>query len=96
MKQTPSHICFRICKLASNEAMPVFFLFEHCLCFSVVSYLMCTITDYNKTVKKEIFECPEIILDPLGHHAASYRHSGDVVAWHNHIHDIIVVVPIFQ
>ena len=77
------------------------FLFVHCLCFSVVcSLLRCTITDYNntacKTKKKTGSECSEIILDPLGHHAASYRRSGDVVAWHNHMRDIFVVVPIFQ
>ena len=31
---------------------------------------------------------PDIALDPLGHHAASCRHGGDVVSWHNHLHDI--------
>ena len=32
--------------------------------------------------------CPDIALDPLGHHAASCRHGGDVVARHNHLRDI--------
>ena len=32
--------------------------------------------------------CPDIALDPLGHHAASCRHGGDVVARHNHVRDI--------
>ncbi|KAL5493867.1 hypothetical protein EMCRGX_G015101 [Ephydatia muelleri] len=27
--------------------------------------------------------CPELVLDPLGHHAASCRHGGDVVTRHN-------------
>ena len=61
---------------------------------------MCTITDYNNTVKKikkqTGFEGPEIIFDPLGHHADSYRRSGDVIAWHNYMRDIFVIVPIFQ
>ena len=33
--------------------------------------------------------CPDIGLDPLGHHAASCRHGGDVVARHNHLRDIV-------
>ena len=32
--------------------------------------------------------CPNIALDLLGHHAASCRHVGDVVAQHNHLQDI--------
>eukprot|EP00731_Ephydatia_muelleri_P019426 Em0012g251a len=32
--------------------------------------------------------CPDIALEPLGHHAASCRHGGDVVARHNHLWDI--------
>ena len=32
--------------------------------------------------------CPNITLDPLGHHAASCRHGGDVVARHSHLLDI--------
>ena len=32
--------------------------------------------------------CPDIALDPLGHHAASCRHGGDVVALHNCLRDI--------
>ena len=34
--------------------------------------------------------CPELVLDPLGHHAASCRHGGDVVTRHNRLRDIIV------
>eukprot|EP00731_Ephydatia_muelleri_P021341 Em0013g1068a len=32
--------------------------------------------------------CPDIALDPLGHHAASCRHGGDVVARHHNLRDI--------
>eukprot|EP00731_Ephydatia_muelleri_P036720 Em0311g4a len=34
--------------------------------------------------------CPEIALDPLGHHALSCRRGGDVVLRHNQLHDIFV------
>ena len=34
--------------------------------------------------------CPEVALDPLGHHAATCRHEGDVVFRHNHLRDVIV------
>ena len=33
--------------------------------------------------------CPEIALDPLGHHALSCRRGGDVVLRHNHLRDIL-------
>ena len=33
--------------------------------------------------------CPDLILDPLGHHATSCRHGGDVVIRHNHLRDIV-------
>ena len=47
------------------------FLFVHCLCFSVVSYLMCTITDYNNTVKyiyinKQVLSVQKSLTDVLG------------------------------
>ena len=32
--------------------------------------------------------CPDITLDPLGHHAVSCRHGGDVVIRHNHMRNI--------
>ena len=32
--------------------------------------------------------CQELVLDPLGHHAASCRHGGDVVIQHNRLSDI--------
>ncbi|KAL5505389.1 hypothetical protein EMCRGX_G006811 [Ephydatia muelleri] len=32
--------------------------------------------------------CPDTTLDPLGHHAATCRHGGDVVARHNRLRDI--------
>ena len=32
--------------------------------------------------------CPGVALDLIGHHAASSRHGGDVIAWHNHLRDI--------
>ena len=31
--------------------------------------------------------CPGAVLDPLGHHATSCRHGGDVVTRHNHRRD---------
>ena len=31
--------------------------------------------------------CPDVALDPLGHHAAICRHGGDVVVCHNKLHD---------
>ena len=34
--------------------------------------------------------CPEIALDPLGHHALSCRQGGDVVLRHNQLRDIFV------
>ena len=34
--------------------------------------------------------CPEVALDPLGHHAATCRHGGDVVVRHNHIHILYI------
>ena len=34
--------------------------------------------------------CPELVLDPLGHHAASCRHGGDVVTRHNRLRDFFV------
>ena len=33
--------------------------------------------------------CPDTALDPLGHHAATCRHGGDVVARHNRLRDIV-------
>ena len=35
--------------------------------------------------------CPELVLDPLGHHAASCRHGGDVVTRHNRLRDIVLL-----
>ena len=32
--------------------------------------------------------CPDITLDPLGHHAVSCRHGGDVAIRHNHLRNI--------
>ena len=34
--------------------------------------------------------CPELVLDPLGHHAASCRHCRDVVTRHNLLRNIFV------
>eukprot|EP00731_Ephydatia_muelleri_P012239 Em0006g1133a len=34
--------------------------------------------------------CPELIFDPLGHHAASCRHGGDVITRHNRLCNIFV------
>ena len=33
--------------------------------------------------------CPDTALDPLGHHAVTCRHGGDVVICHNHLRDEI-------
>ena len=30
--------------------------------------------------------CPDVALDPFGHHAATCRHGGDVVVRHNKLH----------
>lgn len=34
--------------------------------------------------------CPEIALDPLGHHALSCRQGGDMVLCHNQLCDVFV------
>ena len=34
--------------------------------------------------------CQDVALDPLGHHAVTCRHGGDVVIRHNHLRDVFV------
>ena len=34
--------------------------------------------------------CPDVALDPLGHHAATCRHGGDVIIHHNKLHDVFL------
>ena len=34
--------------------------------------------------------CTDVALDPLGHHAVTCRHGGDVVVRHNHLRDVVV------
>ena len=34
--------------------------------------------------------CQDVALDPLGHHAVTCRHGGDVVMQHNHLCDVFV------
>ena len=34
--------------------------------------------------------CPDVALDPLGHHAATCRRGGDVVIRHNRLRDIFL------
>ena len=34
--------------------------------------------------------CPDVALDPLGHHAAICRHGGDVVIRHNRLRDVFL------
>ena len=34
--------------------------------------------------------CQDVALDPLGHHAVTCRHGGDVVVRHNHLRDVFV------
>ena len=43
----------------------------------------------NSTARSSCPFCPDIALDPLGHHAVSCRHGGDVVIRHNHLRNII-------
>ena len=33
--------------------------------------------------------CPEIVLDPLGHHAVTCKRGGDVVSRHNKLSDVL-------
>ena len=42
----------------------------------------------NSSVQSVCPFCPDITLDPLGHHAVSCRHGGDVVIRHNHLRNI--------
>ena len=39
----------------------------------------------NSTARSSCPFCPDIALDPLGHHAVSCRHGGDVVIRHNRL-----------
>ena len=34
--------------------------------------------------------CQDVAVDPLGHHAVTCRHGGDVVVRHNHLCDVFV------
>ena len=34
--------------------------------------------------------CPDVALDPLGHHAATCQHGGDVVTHHNRLRDVFL------
>ena len=34
--------------------------------------------------------CQDVALDPLGHHAVTSRHGGDVVVQHSHLRDVFV------
>ena len=34
--------------------------------------------------------CPSLALDPLGHHAITCKHGGDVVSRHNKLRDVFV------
>jgi hypothetical protein len=43
----------------------------------------------NSTARSSCPFCPDIALDPLGHHAVSCRHGGDVVIRHNRLRNII-------
>ena len=42
----------------------------------------------NSSVGSACPFCPDITLDPLGHHAVSSRHGGNVVIRHNHLRNI--------
>ena len=43
----------------------------------------------NSTARSSCPFCPDIVLDPLGHHTVSCRHGGDVVIRHNRLRNII-------
>ena len=43
----------------------------------------------NSTARASCPFCPDTALDPLGHHAVSCRHGGDVVIRHNRLRNII-------
>ena len=43
----------------------------------------------NSTARLSCPFCPDIAFDPLGHHAVSCRHGGDVVIRHNRLRNII-------
>ena len=43
----------------------------------------------NSTARSSCPFCPDIALDPLGHHAVSCRHGGDMVIRHNRFQNII-------
>ena len=43
----------------------------------------------NSTARSSCPFCPDIALDPLGHHAVSCRHGGDVVIRHSRLRNII-------
>ena len=43
----------------------------------------------NSTARASCPFCPDTALDPLGHHAVSCRHGGDVVIRHNRLQNII-------
>ena len=45
-------------------------------------------TCMNSSIQLVCPFCPNITLDPLGHHAVSCRHSGDVVIRHNRLRNI--------
>ena len=34
--------------------------------------------------------CQDVALDHLGGHPVTCRHGGDVVAWHNHLCEVVV------
>ena len=42
---------------------------------------------FNTSTASSCPFCPGAVLDPLGHHATSCRHGGDVVTHHNHLRD---------
>ena len=42
----------------------------------------------NSSIQSVCSFCPNITLDPLGHHGVSCRHGGDVVIRHNRLRNI--------
>ena len=39
--------------------------------------------------------CPDVVLDPLGHYAVSFRQGGDLVTQHNRLRDVFAEVSYF-
>ena len=60
------------------------------LCIYVL-YMYYISNSNNNNVGRNVCPfCQDVALDPLGHHAVTCRHGGDVVIRHNHLRDVFV------